>query len=78
MFVSAIEPAAVPQPAAGRRGMPSRVTGLVIVAAGAATRWAGAHRKLVTVAGTLATLGGLHRWCRGFNVLEQGGRSHSQ
>jgi uncharacterized membrane protein YbhN (UPF0104 family) len=59
MFVSAFQPVAVPQPAARRRAMRSRVTGAVIAAAGAATRWAGAHRKLVTGAGTLATLGGL-------------------
>lgn len=39
--------------------MRSRVTGGICTATGVATRWAGAHRKLVTVAGTLATLGGL-------------------
>jgi uncharacterized membrane protein YbhN (UPF0104 family) len=39
--------------------MRSRMTGAVITAARAVTGWAGAHRKLVTAAGTLATLGGL-------------------
>jgi len=59
MVVSAFEPAAVPQPAATGRATRSRATAAIITAAGAATRWAGAHRKLVTGAGTLLTLGGL-------------------
>ena len=46
MFVSVVEPAAVPQPAARRGGMRSRVTGGICTATGVATRWAGAHRKL--------------------------------
>jgi hypothetical protein len=39
--------------------MRSRMTDPVITAAGAVMGWAGAHRKLVTGAGTLVTLGGL-------------------
>jgi uncharacterized membrane protein YbhN (UPF0104 family) len=42
-----------------RRPMRSRITAAAIAAAGAVTGWASAHRKLVTAAGTLVTLGGL-------------------
>src|SRR4051794_41741800 len=37
----------------------SRITGAVVDAAGKVKDWAGAHRKLVTAAGTLLTLGAL-------------------
>ena len=42
-----------------RRAMRSRMTRTAIDAACAVTRWAGAHRRVVTGAGTAATLGGL-------------------
>jgi uncharacterized membrane protein YbhN (UPF0104 family) len=44
---------------ARRSAMRSRLTGAVIAAASGVAGWAGAHRKLVTGAGTLVTLGGL-------------------
>jgi hypothetical protein len=44
---------------ATRTAMRARMTRRVITAGSAVTGWAGAHRKLVTGAGTVATLGGL-------------------
>jgi uncharacterized membrane protein YbhN (UPF0104 family) len=41
------------------RALRVRMTAVVIKAAGVVTGWAGAHRKLVTVAGTVVTVGGL-------------------
>jgi uncharacterized membrane protein YbhN (UPF0104 family) len=41
------------------RGRTRRIVAAVVAVAGAATGWAGAHRKLVTGAGTLVTVGGL-------------------